>query len=181
MGKDSILKEYSKKIQGLDTKLRKQHDDISVDNTYTFLRISEALDIFLTRGFKKNGLNRTQVIILHFLLANGGTTTPTQIKNTIFRSINAISKSMDSLDKMGLTKSKRSKKDRRERQVSLTLEGIKMLEEILPLRKELFSKATNCLKQGDPETFKLLLNKIENHLLNKIRKSPKSGQNKLYF
>ena len=175
------MREYSKKVQSLDIKLRKQHEDISVDNTYTLLRISETLDNYLTRGFKKNGLNRTQVIILHFLLANGGTTTPTQMKNSIFRSINAISKSMDSLDKMGLTKSKRSKKDRRERQVNLTLEGLKTLEEILPLRKELFSKATNCLKQGDPETFNSLLNKIENHLLNMTRKPSLSGQRKLYF
>jgi DNA-binding MarR family transcriptional regulator len=80
-----------------------------------------------------------------------------------------------------LTKSKRSKKDRRERQVSLTFEGLKMLEEILPLRKELFSKATNCLKKGDPETFNSLLNKIENHLLNMTRKPSKSIQKKLYF
>ena len=175
------MKEYSEKLQVLDENLRNQHNDINVDNTYTLLRTSEMLDNYLTRGFKKNGLNRTQVIILHFLLANGGITTPTQMRSSIFRSINAISKSMDSLDKMGLTKSKRSKKDRRERQVHITIDGLKMLEKILPLRKDLFAKATNCLKQNDSETFNLLLNKVESHLLSMTGKPSKSKQKKLYF
>ena len=102
----SDMKNQSKRLVSLAKSLRDQHNDLNVDNTYNFLRASEILNSYLTNGFKKNGLNRTQVMILHFLLASGGSTTPTQMRNQIFRSMNAISKSMDSLDKMGLTKSK---------------------------------------------------------------------------
>jgi len=175
------MEKHSEKLAYLANSLLDQHKDLHVDNTYNFLRASEILNNYLTDGFKKNGLNRTQVIILHFLLASGGSATPTQMRSRIFRSMNAISKSMDSLDKMGLTKSKRSKSDRRERQVSLTEEGLKVMEQILPVRRDLFTLATNCLNQGDAEVFNSILSKMENHLIKISKKPPKSRQNKLYF
>jgi DNA-binding MarR family transcriptional regulator len=175
------MKKYPEKVEHLAKSLRDQHNDLNVDNTYNFLRTSEILNNYLTVAFKKNGLNRTQVIILHFLLASGGSATPTQMRTRIFRSMNAISKSMDTLDKMGLTKSKRSKKDRRERRVSLTDKGLTIMEKILPIRRDLFARATNCLNRCDASVFNSLLNKMEDHLLNITKNSSKPKQKKLYF
>jgi len=176
------MEKHSEKLARLNKNLRNQHKDLNVDNTYNFLRVSEMLNDYLTIGFnRKNGLNRTQIMILHFLLASGGSTTPTKMKRLIFRSMNAISKSMDSLDEMGLTKSIRPKTDRRERQVILTDEGLEMMKQILPIRKNLFTWATNCLSQCEAEAFGSLLSQMENYLLNITKDSFKSMQKKLYF
>ena len=124
------MRTRSEKLESLAENLRNQHQDLRVDNAFHFLRISRILDDYLNVEFRKTGLNRTQVIILHFLLANGGTMTPTEAKYIAFRSNNAISKSLDSLDKRGLTRSSRSKKDRRQRKVTLTEKGLADPKEI---------------------------------------------------
>jgi len=170
-----------KKLESLIEIIRNQHNDLSVDNSYNFLRAAEIFNNYLNVGFRKTGLKRTQIIILSFLLANGGTMTPTELKSKIFRSINATSKSLDSLDKLGLTKSSKSKRDRRQRRVTLTEKGVELLEGILIVRRELFAQATSCLNQDDSEALRSILSQLENHLLGIMGKAPVPKEQKFYF
>ena len=107
--------------------------------------------------------------------------TPTEFQSMTFRSINAISKSLDSLDKLGLTKSSNLKIDRRKRKVTLTEKGLELLEKILTVRRDLFTQATSCLNKEQAEEFRSVLTQLENHLINIIVKAPDLKQKILYF
>jgi len=160
-----IIKKYSEKLKHLAASLKNQHNDGNIENTYSFLRVAETLTDYLGAGYSKTTLNRTQIIILQLLLVHGGSLTPSQIKHRTYRSNNAISLSLDSLDKRGLTKSSRSKKDRRQRRVTLTEEGLKIMEQVLPIRRQLFTQAMNCLNKNDSQVLKSILSQLENHLV----------------
>lgn len=155
----------SKEIDNLVKTLQDQHNDLRVDNSYNLLRASAMLNRNLNSAYSKINLKQNQVILLSFLLANGGTMTPTELKKRVFRSNNAISKSLDGLDKLKLTRSSRSKKDRRLRRVTLTEKGLEVLTEILPIRYTVFASATDCLNEKEAKAFQVILEKLEKHLI----------------
>ena len=132
--------------------LQEQHNDLHIRNSFGLLRTAGLMDKFLDLGYRKTKLKRIQILILSFMLANGGVMTPTELKTKVFRSDNAISKTLDNLDKLGLTRSSGTKADRRLRKVTLTDKGMKTIREFLPTRADLFIKATDkfrplvCLK-----------------------------------
>jgi len=170
-----------KELETLANSLRNQHNDLRVDNTYDILRTSAIINGFLNASYRKVRMKQNQVILLSFLLANGGVMTPTELKTKVFRSNNAIGSSLDGLDKLGLTKSSGSKTDRRLRRVTLTEKGLEMVKQILPVRRTLFTKATSCLNQEEQQALQSILEKLENHLLGTTRKIPKPKTKKFYF
>ncbi len=171
----------SKELKSMADDLRNQHKDLRVDNSYDLLRTAAMLNNFLNKGYRKLGMKQNQAILLSFMLANGGVMTPTELQNKVFRTNNAIGSSLDSLDKLGLTKSSTSKTDRRLRRVTLTEKGLEVIKRMLPIRRNLFIKPTSCLNKEELETLQRLLEKLENHLLDLTRKKPKLKSEKFYF
>jgi DNA-binding MarR family transcriptional regulator len=168
-------------LQSLADELVGQHKDLRVENSYDILRTAAMLNNYLNKGYRKIGMKQNQVILLSFLLANGGVMTPTELQNKVFRTNNAIGSSLDSLDKLGLTKSSTSKTDRRIRKVTLTQKGLEVVKQILPIRRTLFVKTTNCLNKEELKTLQCLLEKLEDHLLDLTKKGLKSKRAKFYF
>ena len=175
------MKQNAKQIENLASSLEGQHKDIGIDNTYDLLRTSAIINSYLGVSYRKIKMKQNQVIILSFLLANGGAMTPTELKTKVFRSNNAIGSSLDSLDRLGLTKSLRVKTDRRVRRVALTDKGLEAIKQILPLRHTLFAKVTSCLNKQEQKTLQSILEKLENHLLDITRKKPGQKTKKLFF
>lgn len=175
------MKKRLAEIESLASNLKEQHDDLRVDNSYDLLRASAILNKYLHMGYKKINMKQNQVILLSFLLANGGTMTPTELRKKVFRTDNAISHSLDNLDKLGLTKSSGSKNDRRLRRVTLTDKGLEAVKQILPIRYSLFSKATSCLNQDEAKALQSILAKLENHLTDITGKKSKPKAKKLVF
>lgn len=171
----------SEVMETLIKSLNNQHKDINIDASYHFLHVSSLFNIFLDAEFSKAGLNRTQIMILSFLLAKGGVMTPTEFQIVNFRSINAVSKSIDSLDKMGLTKSTRTKADRRKRKVRITEKGLEQLEKILAVRHDIFAKATKCLNKQQAEELRSLLIQLEEHLFGILGKTFDASYKSLVF
>ena len=171
----------SKALQSLADDLRNQHKDLRVDNSYNLLRTAAMLNNFLNKGYRKIGMKQNQAILLSFMLANGGVMTPTELQNKVFRTNNAIGSSLDSLDKLGLTKSSTSKIDRRIRRVKLTEKGLEVMKQMLPIRRNLFVKPTSCLNREEQETLQCLLEKLGNHLLDITRKKSRLKSEKFLF
>ena len=87
-------------LESMSETLRNQHKNIRINNSFGLLRAAGLLDKYLDKGFHKVQLKRIQIMILELILANGGTITPTELRNKIFRSDNAISRTLDNLDKI---------------------------------------------------------------------------------
>ena len=83
-------------------------------------------------------------------------------------------RSLDSLDKLGLTVSSRTKKDRRLRKVSLTDKGLDLLEKSLPMRREIFTQATSCLDDDEGQELREMLGRMYIHMLELLGKNLES-------
>jgi len=167
------MRKRLKNLDVLSEALLNQRNNIRIDNSFELLRVSGLMDKYLDLGFRKLPLKRNQVMILNFILGNGGTITPTELKNKVFRSDNAISMTLDTLDKIGFTRSSRTKVDRRLRRVTLTEAGMKILEKIVPIRRELFEQATGTLTPTESQELKKILGKIMDHLFELTGKKSK--------
>ena len=173
-----------KRLEQLDPlieSLKNQNEDLRISNSFYLLRVAALIDRTLDNGYRKIKLKRIQIMILSFMLANGGTITPTELKSKVFRSDNAISKSLDNLDKLGLTRSSGTKADRRIRQVKLTEKGLEVIKEMLPVRKMIFSDATGILSKKESEELQAILRKLIDHLLQMSSSKTLNNKDKLIF
>lgn len=168
-------------IAELNLELNSQHQEIGPAIAFNYLLVGALLDRYLTIGFQKTGLTRTQIMILSYLLSAGGSLVSKELRSKLIRSNNAISKALDGLDKLKLTKSTGSKIDRRYREVKLTKKGLKQLKTILTIRHELFAKATQNLNKEDAEALVSVLPKMEIYLRKLASKKKTGNQEQLYF
>jgi DNA-binding MarR family transcriptional regulator len=178
---DSHLIKNKEDLKQLTELLKEQHDDLRIRNSFDLLRVSGLMDRFLDIGYRKTRLKRIQILILSIMVANGGVMTPTELKTKVFRSDNAISKTLDNLDKLGLTRSSGTKADRRLRKVTLTEKGMKTIKMILPVRADLFIKATSSLTKEESEALESILQKIMDHLLEITGKREQTKKEKFFF
>jgi len=117
-----------------------------------FMKLTHVMHAYISLKFNGYGINRTQRRIIYNILSHKKPMTPTEISKMIPLTIDTINKSIDNLDKMGLTRSYRSRKDRRVRRVTLTEKGLEMIEKSLPLRHETLSQVMSCFSKGQIKT-----------------------------
>jgi len=163
------MKKDKERLISLAENLKSQHQDLNVHNFLSFIYTSDVVDKYMEIiELRTTGLDRTKLAILHFLLANGGTMTPTELSNCVLRSKDTITKAIDNLDKLGLTKSTKSRSDRRLRKVSITAKGLDLMEKFLPIRQQIFSRAMACLDPADAGALRAILKQFREHVLGLI-------------
>lgn len=143
----------SEKWQLLAKLIQKQNKDLKIKSFREFLDSSHLTEKYLDARMSNHGINRTQRMIIFLILAKCACMTPTEISKITLRPIDTINKSVDSLDKMGLTSSTPSKKDRRIREVTLTGKGLEFAENALSDRYTSFSQAMSCFNKEETRLF----------------------------
>ena len=150
----------TKKWKALAAEVQTQNEQPYVKGLRFFIRISHFLDKYISANLCIHGLNQTQIRILIFTVAQVRPVTPTELSKITYLTLDTINKSVDNLDKMGLTRSYRSRKDRRVRKVTLTEKGLDLIEKHLPLRHEVFSNFMSCFSDLEIKTFSDYLERI---------------------
>lgn len=168
------MRGHAERLNSLAKRLRVQANDLRFDNFLSFIYTSEIVNKYLDTELKKFGLNRTQMSILHILIVRGGTLTPTDLSHRITRSKHATTKAVDSLENLGLTKSARTKLDRRLRRVTITEKGLDQVEQTMSLRRTIGSQAMQFLDQENAEAFQAILRRFREHVIQLTRKSQDS-------
>jgi DNA-binding MarR family transcriptional regulator len=159
------LNVHSERLDTLARRLRVQANDLKFDNFLSFIYTSEIVNRYLDTELRKFGINRTQMSILHILIARGGTLTPTELSRRITRSKHATTKAVDSLEKLGLTKSARTKSDRRLRKVAVTEKGLDLVEKTMLLRHKIGAQAMQCLDNKEAKAFQDILTRFRKHVV----------------
>jgi len=159
------VKVNSQRLDSLARRLRVQANDLRFDNFLSFIYTFEIVNKYLDNELKKFSLNRTQMNILHILIARGGTLTPTELSRRITRSKHATTRAVDSLEMLGLTRSARTRRDRRLRKVTITEKGLDLVEQTMSLRHNIGSQAMQCLNQEEAEAFQTILKRFRKHVL----------------
>ena len=168
------MRGHAERVDSLAKRLRVQANDLRVDNFLSFIYTSDIVNKYLDTELRKSSLNRTQMSILHILTVRGGTMTPTELSSRILRSKHATTKAVDSLEKLGLTKSARTKRDRRLRMVIITEKGLDLVEKTMPITHRISSRAMYCLDKEEAEAFQTTLRQLRKHVLNLKEKSYKA-------
>jgi DNA-binding MarR family transcriptional regulator len=164
-GLRSKLSSHSERLDSLAKRLRVQANDLRFDNFLSFVYTSEIVNRYLDTELRKVGLNRTQMSILHILVARGGILTPTDLSRRITRSKHATTKAVDSLEKLGLTRSAKTKSDRRLRKVAVTEKGLDLVEKTMSVRHKIGAQAMLCLDNQEAERFQDILTRFRKHVI----------------
>jgi MarR family transcriptional regulator, transcriptional regulator for hemolysin len=155
----------------LNTRLRAQEKDITMDNFLKFLNTADMVLNYLDSQLREVGLNRTQISILVSLVVNGGTMLPTQLSYIVLRSKYATIKAIDGLEKLKMVTSERSnirskvKSDRRLRKVTITEKGIEVLENTMADRHRLSSDIMGGMNKKELGELKSMLSQINLNIL----------------
>ena len=165
---------HSERLDSLAKRLRVQANDLKFDNFLSFIYTSEIVNRYLDNELKKFGINRTQMSILHILIARGGILTPTELSRRITRSKHATTKAVDSLEVLGLTKSARTRSDRRLRKVTITEKGLDLVEQTMSFRHKIGSQAMQFLNDKESGKFQNILRRFRKHVIDLTGQSPDS-------
>ena len=160
------MKNIQSKIDSLATILKGQHDNVNIYNFISFIDMADIVFKYLEQEYhKKIGLDRTKIQILDLLLVKGGTLTPTLLSLGVNRTRITITTALDNLEKQGLIKSSRVKKDRRLRLVTITEKGLEVLDKFLPLRQEIFAQAMRCFDPEEADNLRSMINRFRENIL----------------
>jgi DNA-binding MarR family transcriptional regulator len=153
------------RINSIAKRLISQHDDLNVYNFLSFMATTNIVFKYLEQEYHgKIGLDRTKIQILDLLVVKGGKLTPSQLSWGVDRTKITITSALDNLEKQGLIKSSRVKKDRRLRMVTITEKGLDAMDRFLPLRQEIFAKAMSCFGPEEARTFQSMINRFKENI-----------------
>ena len=153
------------RINSIAKSLIDQHYDLNVYNFLSFIATTTIVFKYLEQEYhRKIGLDRTKIQILDLLVVKGGTLTPSQLSWGVDRTKITITTAIDNLEKQGLTRSSRVKKDRRLRMVTITEKGLDVVDKFLPLRREIFAQAMRCFNQEEARTFQSMINRFRENI-----------------
>jgi DNA-binding MarR family transcriptional regulator len=79
---------------------------------------------------------------------------------------------VDTLERQGLVRREANLKDRRSINVTLTPEGKRLFERMVPVGYEISQKALSCLDDDEVVVLKTLLRRVREHLLEQIANPP---------
>jgi len=133
--------------------------------TYTADVVNRYLEIELARY----PIGRTGFSVLHNLILHGGTMTPTELSERIFRSKHAVTRVVDKLEKLGFAKRGNIGSDRRVRKVSITKEGLSFIKEAQAVGQQRLSYILLYpLDQKQIETLRNIMRQMRKHALELI-------------
>lgn len=157
-------KNNKESMESLAAEIRQIGEVVRLDSLILLMYAAEMVNKFLEFQMKKYAQDQTRMNILYLLIANGGTMTPTNISERVYRSKHAITRAIDILETKNLVKREASRNDRRSINVTITENGINLVKESLPDLQRASSIATSCLTNEQAEGLKALLRKLRKWL-----------------
>jgi len=153
-------------VESIARSIRELVKDIKVDSILSISYTGDVVNRYLDIELRKSGAYRTRSGILHILVLEGGTASPTLLSGRVMRSKHAITRAVDKLESDGLVyRIQSDAKDRRTRRVSITNKGLQFVKETMSERQRISHKALSCLDDKSIECLKQYLRIIRKHLL----------------
>jgi DNA-binding MarR family transcriptional regulator len=162
-------KDFHDNMKLIATDIRKQAAILRVSTFLSFIYTADIINRYLDIGLSKYPFGRTSFGILHHLILNGGTMTPTDLSKRVFRSKYAVTRTVDELEKHGFVRRGVASRDRREKAVHITREGLEFVENALVAeRRHLGEIIFHPLRPKRLEELRQSLRYIRKHVLDLI-------------
>ncbi len=107
--------------------------------------------------YKETGLSGIKFIVLQTLARNKRTMMPSQIAQWTYRERHDITTLVDRMSREGLVVAKRSSKDRRSVNITLTDKGREVLNQARPVAREITNQMMSSISEGDALQLEKLL------------------------
>lgn len=147
-------------MESLAREIRDMQEIVKFDSLLLLLYAAEVVSRYMESRLKEFGQDQTRLNILYLLVASGGTLTPTDISEKVYRSKHAITRAIDILEMDELVKRERSPIDRRSINVTISEKGIDLVRRSLPKVQQASAVATSCLTNQQVEELKSTTRKL---------------------
>ena len=156
-------------LQSMADEIREQADQLRVLTFLSFIYTADVVNRYLDIEVARYPVGRTGFSVLHNLVLHGGTMTPTNLSNRVFRSKHAVTRVVDRLEKLGFVKRDPIGSDRRVREVSITKEGLAFVKESQAAGQQRMGPVVlHSLNQKQIETLGTMMKQIREHVLKLI-------------
>ena len=147
-------------MESLAQEIQSMQEIVKFDSLLLLLYAAEVVSRYMESRLKEFGHDQTRLNILYLLVANGGTLTPTEISEKVYRSKHAITRAIDILEKAELVTRERSPSDRRSINVVISEKGVDLVRRSLPQVQQASAVATSCLTTQQVEELKSTTRKL---------------------
>jgi DNA-binding MarR family transcriptional regulator len=156
----------------LDEKIKECANLLQMDVVHSFIQLSDIVDKYVSIRIHTVDLQlrRIDYTVLNTLVLNGGTMSPTEISREVLRPTHTVTRIVDNLEARKLVKRiLEDKKDRRRREVSITINGIDIvMQEIALSRESVIEHLFPSLEVKQVEEMVATLNKFRTHLISLV-------------
>ena len=127
-----------------------EHDDPIMRTYILFEQTSHAVSKYANAYFHREAcLSAIKFTVLRILAINGGTMRPSEIAEQTHRERHDITTLVDRMTKEGLVRAKRSNRDKRSVNITLTDEGLKVLIQAEPVARDIVNQVMSSISEGD--------------------------------
>ena len=137
---------------------RIHHDDAILRTFIFFVETAHAtLKYANVHFFRKKRLSVTKYIVLQILAFNGGTMKPSEIADWTSRERHNVTTLTKRMERDGLVRAKRNRRDKRFVDISLTDKGRQVLDQTTPVAQEIVNHVMLSISEGDAVRLEKLL------------------------
>jgi DNA-binding MarR family transcriptional regulator len=136
----------------LADELKKIGDQVREGNFWLVASFADTVNRYCEITMKTDDISPLHSIAMWHLVCAGGTSTPTRLAETMFRSKHSVTKIVDNLEKEGLIIRDFSNRDRRVTQVRLTPAGLQYLKNSQETAAQYAKQVMNCLDGSQQKT-----------------------------
>ena len=156
-------------IQSMADEIREQAAQLRVLTLLSFIYTSDVVNRYLDIEVARYPVGRTGFSVLHNLVLHGGTMTPTNLSQRVFRSKHAVTRVVDKLETLGFVKRDAIGADRRVRKVSITKEGLTFVKKSQATGQQRMGHVLlSSLDRKQIESLGEMMKKIREHALTLI-------------
>ncbi len=167
--------QFKEDIDFMAKEIRAQARNMKVDTFLAYLYTSDVINKYLDMVLADKTVSRAGFNILHKLILNDGTMTPTEISKKTFRSKYSVTSAIDTLEKQGLVERLPIGEDRRNRKINITRKGLDTIDRATIDSRERISQDIFHTIDGEGlEELNNILKDIRKHvlgLMDKLRQS----------
>ncbi|MDD5337971.1 MAG: MarR family transcriptional regulator [Dehalococcoidales bacterium] len=143
---------------------KKVSEQIGQLNFWRCICFADTLNRYLEITMKKDDISPLHHIAMYRLVRAGGSLTPTQLSEAMFRSKHSVTKIMDNLEKEGFIVRDFSSKDRRVTVIRVTEAGLEYVRKNQHKAEIRAQQVMNCLAEADQETLTGFTGQLNNRM-----------------
>lgn len=129
-------------------------------NFWSCVTFSDTISRYCEITMKKDDISPLHAIAMYHLVCAGGTSTPTQLAEKMFRSKHSVTKIVDNLEKEGFIVRDFSSKDRRVTRIKVTPSGLQYVRKNQNKADIRARQVIDCLTPAEQETLVALTSRM---------------------